>query len=212
MTSKPKLIYFPIKGRGHPIRMALAYCDIDYDYEAVSPQDLASKRESYPFGQLPVLEVDGKTLCQLSAILHYVGSIGKILPSNPWEAAKVIEIQGCVDDLLGRMGATIRMDAVQKTEARAKLMGDGPTDFPAMLARLERLVASNETAGVCVGKTITTADFFLTQLYEWFTAGILDGVPADVISEGKHPRIVQVVKHVQSNPKVKKLNDSLVAK
>lgn len=40
-----------------------------------------------PFGQLPILEVDGVVIPQSLAQLRYVGKIGGLYPTDPMEAA-----------------------------------------------------------------------------------------------------------------------------
>jgi glutathione S-transferase len=40
-----------------------------------------------PFGQLPVLQVEGKYLAQSAAIDHYAAKLGGLLPEDAWQAA-----------------------------------------------------------------------------------------------------------------------------
>jgi glutathione S-transferase len=46
-----------------------------------------------PFGQVPVLEVDGHFLAESYAILRYAGGLAGLVPSEPLAAAKVDEVR-----------------------------------------------------------------------------------------------------------------------
>ena len=58
-----KLYYFGVYGRAEPIRMLLAHAKIEYeDVRLDHEQQQKLKAEGkFEFGQVPVLEIDGKT-------------------------------------------------------------------------------------------------------------------------------------------------------
>ena len=71
-----KLYYFPLYGRGEPIRMALWKAGVAYEDVKVS-SDWGKLKQSgkFEFGQMPGLELDdGDVLCQSNAILEYIGA------------------------------------------------------------------------------------------------------------------------------------------
>ncbi len=60
------------------------------NYGAVPFEDVRFKREQWPelkpkmpFGQVPVLEVDGKMLAQSSAMERYVAKLVGLMPEDP---------------------------------------------------------------------------------------------------------------------------------
>ena len=55
------------------------------------------KRET-PWGQVPVLEVDGKMLAQSRTIMAYVGRVTGLHPEDPFAAAKVDEFCDTVEE------------------------------------------------------------------------------------------------------------------
>ena len=70
-----KLEYFPIHGRAMMIRLALAYCNVDFEDNCISFDVFARKKKggAYPYGQLPVLYLDdGTVMSQSNTILRYV--------------------------------------------------------------------------------------------------------------------------------------------
>merc|ERR1711862_586541 len=80
---KLKLTYFDVKGRAEITRLALSYGDIPFEDERISHEEFASKKPSLPLGQLPVIEVDGKTYPQSMALARYAARLSDLYPSDP---------------------------------------------------------------------------------------------------------------------------------
>ena len=75
-AEKPKLTYFDLGGRAEAIRMLLNHAKVDFEDCRVTGQawaDLKANTAECPNGQVPVLKIDGKVLCQSSPILRHVG-------------------------------------------------------------------------------------------------------------------------------------------
>ena len=73
------------------------------------------KRET-PWGQVPVLEVDGKMLAQSRTIMAYVGRVTGLHPEDPFAAAKVDEFCDTVEEcvavcLAASFGKDVRASA-----------------------------------------------------------------------------------------------------
>ena len=114
-----KLTYFNGRGRGETARLILAYGGMDYEDRRVSfgnivmfsilqlvlsnissiSEDMPSLKPSLPFGQLPVLEVDGNTVCQSMAIARYLASECGIAGSSSLVKAQVDEVVDVVSDV-----------------------------------------------------------------------------------------------------------------
>src|SRR4026207_2234847 len=85
---KLKLTYFDFHGgRGEPARLALSIGGIQFVDERVPPSEWEQRKPNTPFGALPVLEVDGRTLAQSNAINRYVGKLTDLYPTDAWQAA-----------------------------------------------------------------------------------------------------------------------------
>ncbi|KAJ1351580.1 hypothetical protein KIN20_007656, partial [Parelaphostrongylus tenuis] len=68
-----KLIYFDGRGLAECARQLFALGDQPYEDVRLSKEQFASLKASLPFGQVPVLEVDGKQIAQSQAINRYLG-------------------------------------------------------------------------------------------------------------------------------------------
>lgn len=68
MSDKPqiKMIYFDMKGRAEPTRLAFTIGGIDFEDERISREafQAAKANGEYPFGQLPVMLVNGRVVAQ----------------------------------------------------------------------------------------------------------------------------------------------------
>lgn len=70
------LYYFPIKARGESIKIALQLAHIPYTNRFI--QDWKKEKEeglkngTLPFGQVPMLHIDGLDIVQSMSILHYI--------------------------------------------------------------------------------------------------------------------------------------------
>ena len=64
---------------------------------------MPSLKPSLPFGQLPVLEVDGNTICQSMAIARYLASECGIAGSSGLVKAQVDEVVDVVNDVQNAM-------------------------------------------------------------------------------------------------------------
>lgn len=94
-----KFYYFPFKGAGEGVRLILKAGGIDFEDCGLAGEEWGKMKASMPFGQMPVLEVDGKKLSQGAAIAAYAGEIGGLLPATPCERAKALEMTVAWADL-----------------------------------------------------------------------------------------------------------------
>jgi len=77
-----KLIYFDGKGRGEPIRWILAAGKVPFKQEKFGFDQWPARKPGTPYGSVPILEVDGKPLCQTLAIARYAGTLGGLVCSD----------------------------------------------------------------------------------------------------------------------------------
>ena len=115
-----RLTYFdaPVS-RGEECRLALHLADLPIEDERLNRDQWAARKESTPFGALPVLTVDGRQLAQSNAILRFIGSQHGLHPAEPFEAALHESVLCAVEDLRTRMQPIIRIkDEAEKKRAR----------------------------------------------------------------------------------------------
>jgi glutathione S-transferase len=84
-----KLIYFDVRGRAEAIRQLFKLAKVEFEDSRIDMETWATVKESTPFGQVPVLEVNGKQIAQTNAILRYVGHEFGFAGTNSLENAQI---------------------------------------------------------------------------------------------------------------------------
>jgi len=176
---KLRLTYFDIKGsRGQVARLALELAGVEYDDHRISFTEFSATKDSFPFGAIPVLEVDGQVVAQSNGINRYIGKLCDLYPSDPLQAALCDEVMSAVEDVSVKGQATMFIkDPEEKKQARIKL-AEGPLPF-----FIKRVGARLEDRGsdFFADNRLTVADL---KVFIWVRSlglGILDHVPDDLV-------------------------------
>jgi len=97
-----KITYFDIRGRAETARLVLAYAEVSFEDDRLPfpPNEVwAAKKPSVTLGQLPTLEVGGKTLHQSMAIARYLAKENGLAGANNLEGAQCDEIVDFISDM-----------------------------------------------------------------------------------------------------------------
>ena len=203
------LYYFSIPfWRAEVTRLALFIGNIpftDYriekdDYDIFKKTGKLPNNQIAPFKQLPVLEVDGKIFSQTGSIARYCGKLSGLYPTNNNYDAALIDqvIEACQDINFIYTLSNRDKDPEKKKIAREILTNK---HLPKWFQFLENLIVSNNKSIWFVGKNMSIADLAVWRLLGWFTSGIIDGVPQDIIEPYENLKLMR--KEVYNHPKVK---------
>lgn len=201
-STKVKLIYFNFDGgRGEECRLALHIAGIPFVDDRIDTKNWPDIKPSTPFGELPVIELEGEgILAQSNAILGLIGKRHGLLPEDDFKAAQHYGILNAVEDLSMRISLTISIedDAVKKA-TREKLAKGYMADWAINLQKqiLGPFVAGNQ---------ISVADIKIYVLLRWVKLGILDHIPANYFDNyttlnalftavATHPKVVDWYKN-----------------
>jgi len=196
-----KLTAFDLKGLAEAIRLALYIGNIGFEDKRVKFDEWkGGVKETIPFGQLPVMEVNGQMVTQSNALLRYAGTLAKIFPAgDPFQAMKVDEMLGIVQDIRMKIGATIyEPDEERKKAMRNKLATE---TIPVWAEHLEKYFVSAGQSDFTVGKSLTIADLDFLSLMVWVQSGILDGIPKDIFKDYKC--IMKIHQNIENQEKIK---------
>ena len=135
---------------------------------------------TFPFGQFPILQVDGKTLAQTGAIARFCGKLSGLYPINDdFAAAKVDEVIDLATDINKQMSPALReKDPKFRMELRQEL---SEAILPRWLGFLEKLLEDNGDTGYFVGESFSVADLAIWRLCGWISSGIIDGLSVNLL-------------------------------
>lgn len=196
---KLKLTYFDFNGgRGENNRLAMAIANIPFEDERIPPDQWPSVKDSTPFGQLPVLEVDGEKITQTNTISRYVGKLGGLYPEDPLEAARCDEVMSAVEDVMAKIVPTLFMEDEDLKRKEREKLAEGP--IPLYVKRFGELLAAHGNEYFADGR-ITVADIKIFLWVRYLRSGMLDYVPKD-IPDRLAPNLVEHFERVNSHPAV----------
>jgi glutathione S-transferase len=98
-----KLTYFNVRGFAEMSRLIFEYAKQPYEDVRVDHADWPNLKAKTPFGQLPVLEVDGKPLAQSCAIARYLARKFNLAGKDEFEQAYVDSIADLQKDLYSKL-------------------------------------------------------------------------------------------------------------
>jgi glutathione S-transferase len=192
-----KVIYFNATGRAETMRMIFKVAGVEFeDVRLEREQFTPELKAGLPFGQLPVLEVDGVKLGQSAACARYLARKFNLAGKTEWEQAQVDMVADCFDDT-GKpfMAIFLEKDETRKAEMKKKFADE---QLPASLTLLEKLLTSNHGGDkFFVGDELTWADIQFLSLVQWMT--IFGGVENPLAN---YPKLAALKKRVESVPKI----------
>jgi len=178
-----RLSYFKFPfWRAEVSRLALFLGDVPFENHHPSRDEFQKMKAEgeLPFGQLPILLVNGEAIAQTGAIARFCGKLSGLYPEdNALDAARVDQLIDAATDITNRVGLTMRIkDSDERLEARRVLARE---TLPLWLGYLESLLATSDS-GFFVGENMTIADLAIWRLSAWLRGGILDGIPREILT------------------------------
>ncbi|KAJ1519595.1 hypothetical protein ONE63_004870 [Megalurothrips usitatus] len=189
-----KLTYFPIRGRAEHLRVLFAYAKVDYVDNRIPKEEWEKLKPTTPFGQLPVLEIDGVQVEQSIALARHLAKQFGLDGKDDLERLQADVFVAHLEDLRASFTPLLKeQDPEKKKEILAKLQAEV---FPSFFEKLEKRVAKN---GFSAGKSILWSDIVLATFLE---ALIIKNVLGDDFAT-KYPSLIRVKDSVYNTPQVK---------
>ncbi|CAK9830506.1 Glutathione S-transferase [Anthophora retusa] len=157
-----KLTYFPVAALGEPIRFLFNYAGIPFEDDRFNRDDWPKIKPTTPFGQVPVLEVDGKKVAQSVAISRYLAKKCGLAGKDDWEALEIDSTVDTIHDVRSKLGAYHYETNEEVKAAKEKLAKEV---VPFYLERLDAQVKKN--GGYFVGGALSWADLTFVALLDY---------------------------------------------
>ncbi|XP_072050678.1 glutathione S-transferase 1-like [Amphiura filiformis] len=186
-----KLFYFISKGRAESIRLMFHISETEFEDVRIMHVDWLPKyKAEMPFGQVPVLEVDGEKLTQVKAVARYVAKQTGFYGKNDIECAKIDEVIDLCEDWHRPINDTFLVSPEEK-EYLLKKIGKLSKEICNNL--LEILKRGKGT--YFVGDRLTLADLYVFGDLEFLSLWV-DNMLKDF------PKLVEFRDRIAAEPKV----------
>ena len=183
------LIYFDFPfWRAEVSRIALFMGGIEFndrridseEFQRVKSNGCLDDRTLIPFGQLPVLVVNGVSVAQTGGIARFCGKLADLYPKDDdFLAAQIdqfIDFQTDIFSLISFSGKDV--SEKQKLLNREELVAG---ELKTKLKMLEDNLS--DSGSWSVGSNMSIADLALWRNMGWLVSGTIDGIPKNVLNE-----------------------------
>ena len=175
-----KLSYFDFHGgRAEPIRLALAIGGIAFEDHRFTFPEFAEVSKTAPFGQVPVLHVDGVQVTQSDAMLRFAGKLAGLYPTDAYQALLCDEVAYVVEEAGVKLGPTFRMSGEEQKAARLALVNGS---MPVYLSWLQSQLLAHG-GQYFADNRLTVADLKVFVDVRGLNSGRLDHVPTDLVEK-----------------------------
>ncbi|KAK2151389.1 hypothetical protein LSH36_365g05030 [Paralvinella palmiformis] len=154
-----KVIYFGVRGYAETIRLVFAAAGVAYDDNRIEMKDWMVLKPTMPFGQLPVLEVDGMKLAQSDSICRFLADKFGLMGRHPIEKAAIDACAETISEIrVIVMRVQTNMDIPQDVKDKEmKVVLE--EKVPPILEKLEVCLKKNKSGDkYFYGDTISLAD------------------------------------------------------
>ncbi|OQR91335.1 hypothetical protein ACHHYP_04801 [Achlya hypogyna] len=156
--------YWAGRGMAEPLRVAIAAADADFtNHFLVTKADLTALREAnkLDYGQVPMVEIDGKCLVQTQATLLYLARKYNLYPTTPDEQYVCDETMASCTD--ARRPLTRYPFTLDKVAVKASFNRDR------YVAKWNTVLAPREHDYV-LGATVCIADVMIFEVLDFYEA------------------------------------------
>lgn len=162
------LYYFSGRGLADQIRWLLAATNITFTHKAIDDRKLFLKmtERQLPFGQLPMLQIDGVELVQTQAIIRYLARRANIAGETPADEVKCDMMAETIRDLVNLITqAPFHRFGSSSGGEKYKMLLKDKWNFVGQ--RFEVILAGNG-GQVLVGTKLTYVDILLAHILTWY--------------------------------------------
>eukprot|EP00929_Paragymnodinium_shiwhaense_P113916 TRINITY_DN82221_c0_g1_i1.p1 TRINITY_DN82221_c0_g1~~TRINITY_DN82221_c0_g1_i1.p1 ORF type:complete len:234 (+),score=67.83 TRINITY_DN82221_c0_g1_i1:68-769(+) len=163
-----KLSYFDCRGRAELTRLLFAHGGVEYDDDRVKRENFQQMKAAgaFPFGQFPVLSIDGgPSYSQSYAIAKYAAKVVGLMPSDTEQQLACDMVILTTEDVRSKL-VPIRYSGKVGDERLALYDNFYQNILPGFLTNFQKLLAGKQ---YFVGDTLTVADFAIFNMCLYLT-------------------------------------------
>ena len=154
--ARPKIIYFDLRGRAEPIRLALEDLGEAYDEDRVSAERWSAMKPATPFGVLPILEEGELRLPETLAIYQHIARTRDLYGRSETDRSACDVALSATNEAIG-----VVWGQFWRPDCEATLGAFMRDEIEPLLGRFQRWFRRDgRTAVHWAGESLTFADYF----------------------------------------------------
>lgn len=203
MPAKYKFTYFNCYGKGECSRLLFAIAGVEFEDIRLEDKEWAELKPKTPFGQIPLLEFDGRVFCQSTTIARYLANKFGFAGKDELDKLQAEMIVDCIVDIILLLADIFHeYDLPKRDEMIKKFQGTMKTHF----ANLEKLLDANKNdSGFFVGDSITWADTTWLSIVPWLTflkfGPLVEPFPKLAALQGRVEENPRIAEYIRKRPK-----------
>jgi len=198
MSSHVELTYFDTRGLAEVIRLLLSFLDVDYAEKNISSrEEWLALKPSLPYGQVPLLTVNGKRMVQRKAIEKYICTKHHLYGKDADEAYEIDSINESVADFTNAL--PMRDILSEDPSAEEKASAFEKSSMKWYLNIWNEMLTKRSPHTHLVGDGITYADITLFSALRTFRQ-----IPRFSHSLDEYFSLVKFYDHVATQPTIAK--------
>lgn len=201
MQSTYKVHYFDGNGRAVNIRAILDFSNVNWEDNKINFADWPALKSSgkFEFGQMPVVEVDGKQKTQTIALEVFLARRFGLMGSNEEDEYQILNILSTREDYSKPLFNLLMPTEEQKAKRDEVIQNLRDNVFPKFLQAVEKRYLENGNGKYFLGDKFSLADIFLangfTQLFESVALkDLFSDVPTKLA-----PNVLELTRRVKEN-------------
>ena len=174
-----KLIYFDFNfWRIDILRLCLSFSKVPYEYERVPRNDWLNKKETYPFGQLPVLIANDIQYGHTHALAIYCAKKSSLYDNNEYKELIINQVLDWANEITNLIAPSIRAATREKDFDKSKRLRKEfiKKDLYVWFSFLEKLLKKSSSNNRFFTDKFSIADITAWRIILWFCSGKLDSI------------------------------------
>ena len=174
-----KLTYFDFNfWRVDILRLSLAFSNIPYEFKRIKRQDWKEKKDQFPFGQLPVMEVNGKVFSHTHTLARFCAKKASLYEQDEFKILIVDQVLDWANEITNQIAPSIRAAMRDKNFEKSRKLREEfiNNNLNIWFLYLENLFKRSSEKKIFFTDKFGIADITAWRIILWFTCGRLDQI------------------------------------
>ena len=181
-----KLIYFDFNfWRVDILRLSLSFSKIPYEFERIKRQDWKEKKNKFPFGQLPVMEVDEKVFSHTHSLAKFCAKKASLYEEDEFKVLIIDQVLDWANEITNQIAPSIRAAMREKNFEKSKQLRKEfiKNNLEIWFCYLENLFERSSEKKKFFTDKFGIADITAWRIILWFTSGKLDQIDSNFLNK-----------------------------